>query len=62
MKVVDLRKMSSNDLKSEKKKLLREQYNLRMQNKTGQLSKTSQLKSVNRNIARVNTILTELEE
>ena len=38
---------------------LREQFNLRMQKATGQLSQTHLLKQVRRDIARVKTVLNE---
>jgi len=39
--------------------MLREQFNLRMQQATNQLSDSSQMKKVRRNIARVKTIMNE---
>ena len=39
--------------------LLREQFNLRMQKGTGQLSNAARLKSVRRDVARVKTIMNE---
>ena len=39
--------------------LLREQFNLRMQKGTGQLSRPDQVKKVRRDIARVKTVLNE---
>ena len=38
----------------------REQFNMRMQLGTGQLSKTDSIKKVRRDIARVQTVLTEM--
>jgi large subunit ribosomal protein L29 len=38
----------------------REQFNLRMQKGTGQLSKSDQVKKVRRDIARVHTVLNEI--
>ncbi len=59
MKATDLRQKSGDELKKELDGLLREQFNLRMQQGTGQLSRPDQMKKVRRNIARVKTILTE---
>jgi large subunit ribosomal protein L29 len=42
------------------KSLLRAQFGLRMQHATQQLGKTSELRKVKRDIARVRTIATEL--
>jgi len=39
--------------------LLRERFNLSMQKGTGQLSRPDQVKKVRRDIARINTVLTE---
>jgi len=59
MKATELREKSVEELNAELTNLLREQFNLRMQNATGQLEKSDQLKKVRRNIARVKTILTQ---
>jgi large subunit ribosomal protein L29 len=61
MNTSDLRKKTSEELQSLLLDLNREKFNLRMQQGTGQLSKPSQMKSVRRQIARVKTILTEME-
>ncbi|MBM7072951.1 50S ribosomal protein L29 [Shewanella sp. OPT22] len=58
MKASELREKSVEDLNAELLGLLREQFNLRMQHATGQLTQTTQLKTVRRNIARVKTIIT----
>lgn len=59
MKSSELRSMSVVDLEKELHELLREQFNLRMQKGSGQLTRTHLLKNVRLNIARVKTILTE---
>ena len=61
MKASELRKKSSSELESLLMDLNREKFNLRMQRGTGQLSKTSQMKMVRRDIARIKTILTQIE-
>jgi large subunit ribosomal protein L29 len=60
MKASELRTQSVEDLKKTQIELLREQFNLHMQKATGQLAKSDQIKKVRRDIARVNTILTEI--
>lgn len=55
----ELREKSTEDLNTELHALLKEQFNLRMQQATGQLASTAQLKSVRRSIARVKTIIRE---
>lgn len=59
MSTADLRKKSTDELKSELLELSREQFNLRMQKSTGELNKVHQLKNVRRNIARVKTLIHE---
>jgi large subunit ribosomal protein L29 len=59
MKANELRTRSPEELQKELMNLLREQFNLRMQRGTGQLSKPSQMKAVRREIARVKTIMGE---
>ena len=59
MKPSELRGKEAADLQKELESLLRAQFGLRMQLATQQLSNTSQLKKVKRDIARVRTILKE---
>ncbi len=59
MNATELRAKSVDELNEELTNLLKEQFNLRMQNATGQLEQTAQLKTVRRNIARVKTILNQ---
>ncbi len=60
MKATELREKKPEELEGMVTDLLREQFNLRMQNGSGQLSKPSQLKVVRRDIARIKTILKEM--
>lgn len=59
MKVNELRQKDVAELKQEHINLLREQFNLRMQKATGQLSKNHEIRRVKRMIARVLTLITE---
>lgn len=59
MNTAELRNKDIKALREELAGLLREQFNLRMQRGTGQLSRPHQMKTVRRNIARVRTILNE---
>lgn len=59
MKAIDLRAKDPADLNKELTAKLREQFNLRMQRGSGQLTRSHQLKEVRRTIARIKTILTE---
>ena len=60
MKVSELRTKNKEELNSTLIQLAKEQFNLRMQKGVGQLAKSSQVKQVRRDIARINTILTEM--
>lgn len=55
----ELRSKSATELQDELIALLKEQFSLRMQIATQQLSNTSQLVRVRRDIARVRTIMRE---
>ncbi|HWL29469.1 MAG TPA: 50S ribosomal protein L29 [Burkholderiaceae bacterium] len=59
MKASELRSKDATELSKELESLLRAQFNLRMQRATQQLSNTSQIGKVRRDIARVRTIMTE---
>ena len=56
---ISLLQMEVEELKEQLTNLLRDQFNLRMQKGTGQLTQTHLLKQVRRDIARVNTLLNE---
>jgi len=60
MNASELRQKTKEELNSILLDLSREQFNLRMQKATGQLSKPDQVKKVRRDIARVHTILNEM--
>lgn len=59
MKINDLRKKSESELGEELLGLRKEQFNLRMQRATGQLSRPDQFDKVRKNIARIKTLLSE---
>jgi len=59
MKANELRAKKDDELKSELNDLLKAQFGLRMQAATQQLTNTSQLKKVRRDIARVRTVMKE---
>lgn len=59
MKASELRNKTVDELKQELTALEREQFNLRFQLKTSSLQQTDNLRKVRRDIARVNTILSE---
>ena len=59
MELKELRQKSEAELTSHLLDLHKEQFSLRMQKATGQLTKTHDIRLVRREIARVNTLLTE---
>lgn len=59
MKASELRNKDAAELQKELESLLKAQFNLRMQRATQQLSNTSQLGKVRRDIARVRTVMAE---
>ena len=59
MKASEIRNKSEADLKKELNELLKAQFSLRMQIATQQLTNSSELGKVRRDIARVRTVMTE---
>lgn len=59
MKANEFRKKDGEALEAELMELTKERFNLRMQNGSGQLTTPHRLRDVNRDIARVKTILNE---
>ena len=57
--VEDLKTKSAAELNEELVAAKKELFNLRFQNATNQLDNTSRIKDVRRNIARIQTIITE---
>ena len=57
--VEDLKAKSAADLNEELVAAKKELFNLRFQNATNQLDNTSRIKEVRRNIARIQTVITE---
>ena len=56
MKAADVRFKTVDQLNDDLANLKKEQFNLRFQKATGQLEKTSRVKEVRRDIARIKTI------
>jgi large subunit ribosomal protein L29 len=61
MNASELRDKSPAELDESLLELRKEQFNLRMQQGTGQLSRPSEMKRVRREIARVKTVLNEMK-
>ncbi len=58
----DLRGKSVEELNEELVAAKKELFNLRFQNATNQLNNTSRIKEVRRNIARIQTLITEAKK
>ncbi len=59
MKATELRQKSQDELNTTLSELLKEQFNLRMQRGTGQLSRPSRMNEVRKDIARIKTLMNE---
>ena len=57
--VEDLKKKSVDELNAQLVEAKKELFNLRFQNATNQLDNTSRIKEVRKNIARIQTVITE---
>ncbi len=60
--VEDLRTKSAAELNEELVAAKKELFNLRFQNATNQLDNTSRIKEVRRNIARIQTVITQAQK
>ncbi len=61
MNASELRKKTKAELQEELLNLRREQFNLRMQRATGQMARPDQFSKVRKNIARVKTVMKQVE-
>lgn len=61
MKAEEIRKLSGTEIRAKLAELRQEKMNLRFQAVTGQLTDSSRPKEVRRDIARLETILREME-
>ena len=59
MELKKMREMTEVELNNELAKMKKELFNLRFQNATNQLDNTSRIKEVRKNIARIQTVITE---
>ena len=61
MSVADFRDMSTDELGKKLLEMKKESFNLRVQGASGQLENTARVRVVRRNIARIKTLLSELQ-
>ena len=59
MKINEIRDLSREELTARKHRLREESFHLRIQQQSGQLEKPSELRVIRREIARLETMLTE---
>lgn len=59
VKTKDLRAMSVDELEAKLLENKKEQFNLRVQQSTGQLANSAVIRKVRREIAKINTLITE---
>ena len=61
MKANEIRDLTEEELKEKERELDQEMFNLRFQKATGQLGNTSLIRSKKKDLARVKTVLREIE-
>ena len=59
MKIDEVRKMTPDQLSDQLLSLKKEQFNLRFQKANGQLENTGRVRAVRKEIARIETVMTE---
>ncbi len=59
MKIAEVKELTIKELETRKRELRQEIFNLRIQQQAGQLEKPHMLRSLRRDAARVDTVLTE---
>ena len=61
MKASKLREMSIEELGNEREELSKQLFQLRLQKATGQLDNTGKIRQIRKDLARVETVITEKE-
>jgi large subunit ribosomal protein L29 len=59
MKIKEIRDLSAKELGARKRELKEELFHMRLQQSSGQLEKPSQIRVLRREVARLETVLTE---
>jgi large subunit ribosomal protein L29 len=59
MKIVDVRNLTDSELVAKKKEARQEYFNLRLQQQTGALEKPSRLNELRKDVAKVETVVSE---
>ena len=59
MKIKEIRELNPEELPKRKRELRMESFNLRLQQQSGQMEKPSRVKDIRKEVARIETILSE---
>ncbi len=59
MKVTEFRNLTGEELEQRREEMKKEMFNLRLQQTSGQLEKPSRIRELRRDLAKVNTVMTE---
>ena len=59
MKIKEIKELTKQELVARKRELRQESFHLRLQQKSGQLEKPSQIRAIRRDVARIETVLTQ---
>lgn len=62
MKTAEIKELTAKELVSRKRELREEILNLRVQQQSGQLEKPHMLRTLRRNVARIETVLSQKKE
>jgi len=62
MKTKEIRELSLQELAARKHELREESFHLRIQQQSGQIEKPSQIRAIRREIARIETVLTQKQK
>lgn len=62
MKASKMREMSVTELSDEAREMSKQLFQLRLQKATGQLDNVNKIREIRKDLARVNTVLTEKEK
>ena len=59
MKIKEIKELSREELQSRKRELRQESFHLKLQQQSGQLEKPSQIHAIRREVARIETVLSQ---
>ena len=59
MKIKEIRELTEQELRTKRRDIKQELFHLRMQQQAGQLEKSSQIRSLRRDVARIETVLSQ---